>query len=125
MHVPQISGKGCEDSTIAGNESSLKFLNAFLTHLLNVQGAHAVDDQDSTAEEDLQEIVEPNAMASSSSGSGAGVVSLSLKELVTRYLPELTTRLFWGQLAYYATFTAEKKCGDARPRITLTLACGW
>jgi len=114
--APQISGKGCEDSTLAGNESALKFLNGFMTYLLNVKRAHAVDDRDSTVGVDLQEIAESGGFASSGSGSGAGestVVFLSLKELVSAHLPLLTTRLFWGQFAYYATFTAEKKSGDA------------
>ena len=112
--APQISGKGCEDSTVSGNESALKFLNGFMTYLLNGKHrAHAVDDQDSTVGVDLQEIAETGGIASSSGAGESTIVSLSLKELVTFHLPQLTTRLFWGQFAYYATFTAEKKSGDA------------
>ena len=113
--APEISGKGCEGSTVAGNESALKFLNYFMTYLQNFDDAPAVDDRDSTA--DLQEISVPsNSVSSTTSGSNAGggkVVSLSLKEMVTDHLPQLTTRRFWGQFAHFATFTAEKKGGDA------------
>jgi hypothetical protein len=118
--APAISGKGCEDTTVAGNVSALKFFNGFMGYLASFPPSvapPAVDDQDSMT--DIQEIAESgggagsSSSSSSGSGSGAGVGTISLKELVTDNLPQLTTRLFWGQFAHYATFKAEKKGGNA------------
>jgi hypothetical protein len=118
--APELSGKGCEDSTVAGNASALKFLNGFMTYLASFPPSvapPAVDDQDSMT--DIQE-AESGGGSGSASGSGSGsgavvgrVVSLSLKELVTSHLPQLSTTRFWGQFAHYATFKAEKKGGEA------------
>jgi hypothetical protein len=134
LGVPAISCVGVESSTTAGNEAAINLLCLFFEYFLRSnRELAAVDDDDSddvlveqltegVPEKDsnkmsLRELVQEWATANKETVPAAcSSERLSLRELVVTFQgankPLFNTRLLWGQIAYWLTFTAEKKNGD-------------